>query len=316
MSSILKIDNLTTLLNNRIILENVSFEIEQGEIFGIIGMSGTGKTTILNNLIGFLEPAEGKVSYLSKENNDYRSVHDNLDEVRKSFGFAPQHPSFYKRLTIEENMYYFGSLYDLDKESIEQNMEYLLKITGLEDHRDRLAENLSGGMKRRLNIICGLIHKPDILLLDEPTVDLDPVFRDQTWKLIKKINDIGTTVVIASHFLNELEGICDSIAFIHSGKMIEYGELTDVKGSLGSEKAQIHIETDKGYFDKISSSLSKNKIVDISTDPDDQEMTISTTDPDQSLRELLDIRDDIEFYSLKIHRPSLKEVFEEAVLNQ
>ena len=201
MPPIIQLKNVKKNFGKRIILDGINLEINDKEIFGIIGMSGSGKSTILKLLIGYHEPEQGNIFFYSYKDKKYKSAIKDIIELRKTFGYAAQNPSFYPKLTVEENLYHFGSLYKLPKKIIKENANDLLEISELSDARKKLAQTLSGGMEKRLSVACSLIHQPKVLVLDEPTADLDPIRRRETWELIKGLHGLGTTIVIASHFL-------------------------------------------------------------------------------------------------------------------
>ncbi len=223
MKSIIQFKNLYKGYGNAAVLENLNLEINKGELFGIIGMSGSGKTTLLKTMIGFLEPESGDVRYYSTKDKEHRSVFKNEDASRRTFGFSTQMPSFYPKLTTEENMDHFATLYGIEKKKRKSTIKDLLSLTGLEEYNKLLADELSGGMEKRLSIACSLVHKPSVLILDEPTADLDPVLRKETWHLIKEINKQGTTIIVASHLLDELEKNCDRIGILHDKKISNVG---------------------------------------------------------------------------------------------
>ena len=316
MTNALEIRNLTKEFAGKVVLDHISFNVEKGEIFGIIGMSGSGKTTILNHLIGFLYPNEGEIlyrpSYILEEKSagSMKGLYENLFEAKQMFGFSPQTPSFYPKLTVAENLVHFGSLYNLKKEAVIQNMNHLLTLTKLAAQKDKLAEHLSGGMQRRLNIACSLIHKPEILLLDEPTADLDPILREETWNFIQAINKQGTTVVVASHFLQELEQVSDRIAILHSGKILKYGSLKEIKKDFSQENVEIHIETDPENFKRILAAVTKRNIT--AAREEGNKLALYTTNQQQTLYEIAHLlkRSNIIAESIQVHKPSLREIFE------
>lgn len=201
--------------SKHIILDNLSLDIPYGEITGIIGSSGSGKTTILNILIGFIKQSSGKILFQSRE------VLKDITNVSTIFGFASQGGSFYHELNVEENLMYFGKLYGLKTKDIKKRVDYLVKTLELESARKILAKSLSTGMGRRLDIACALIHSPKVLILDEPTEDLDPLLRKELIKTLKKIRNDGTTIILTSHLLGELESLCDKIAILKGGKIVK-----------------------------------------------------------------------------------------------
>jgi ABC-2 type transport system ATP-binding protein len=183
------VDKLGKSFGRKKVLSNVSFEVKPGEIIGMIGASGSGKTTLLNMLIGFISPDTGDVKYkepqMIADKPIYKSVFKQQKKFKNIYGFAAQLPSFYEKLTVKENLYYFGELYSLSKEVLHSNVHSLLKLIDLEAASNQLGKNLSGGMERRLDIACALIHNPQVLIMDEPTSDLDPLLRRSIWALIK-----------------------------------------------------------------------------------------------------------------------------------
>ena len=205
---IIKIEGLSKAYGTKIILQNVSLDINKGEILGIMGVNGSGKSTLLNSVIGYLDPEEGHVLFEVGEENGkpvYQQVHKRKNIAKKMFGFAAQEPSYYDKLTVEENVDYFGVLYGLKRKVRHTNTNTVIDLMELKESRRKLGENLSGGMQKRLDFACSLIHEPKVLLLDEPTSEMDPILRKEIWSLINRIRDKGTTVVIASHYIEEIE---------------------------------------------------------------------------------------------------------------
>ena len=192
---LIRIENVTKKFGKHTVLNNLSLSIPDQGIFGIMGLSGCGKTTLLNIMIGFWQPDSGKVFFKSLE------VHKNQKIINQIFGFATQDGSVYPKLTVVENLRYFGKLYNMEYSDIERRIPEILKLVELEDSKNVLAEELSTGMYRRLDIACSIIHNPKVLILDEPTGNLDPVLRKKVMAMIKRINDQGTNVIITSHLL-------------------------------------------------------------------------------------------------------------------
>jgi len=316
---VIKVQYLTKRFGKKSILKRVSLDINEGEIFGLVGASGSGKTTLLRNLIGYLVPEEGDVKFRydyfvkakSRLNKPmYASVYKQQKFARNLFGFASQEPSFYKRLTVKENLYYFGSLYNLSKKALESNAEILLALMDLKNAENTLAGDLSGGMERRLDIACALIHDPEVLILDEPTSDLDPLLRDHIWSLVQKINKKGTTIILASHHLSEVETFCSRIAIIKSGRIIDVASPARLMTKY-AESQEIRIQTYPGSYTNIAAALKKpgSKVFDIKVKG--SELIIYSDQPQIVLHNLIHILDTLkeELIDIKVSRPGLDELF-------
>ncbi len=306
---LIRVQNLSKELNGQLILDDVSFAVEKGDIFGIVGQSGSGKTTLLNTLIGFLEPDGGEVLF-SLDGTGYKPLHSHLAEVKKNFGFTTQLYSFYPRLTAAENFTYFSRLHNVPAKVIKSNMDNLFNFVNLGEYKNRRAEHLSVGMQRRLDIACGLANKPKILILDEPTADLDMIMKDEIMNLIKTTNEQGTTVVLSSHFLEGIEKICNKIAILRKGKLIQCGSMEEIKNSLDQSDA-IHIESsDNSVLLKEAPSLRIEEAIDKG-----KEIVLFTKETEEAIARLvlLSRRKGITINKFNIRKPSLREVFEAAV---
>ena len=329
VQSILKVENVTKTFGKTEVLRGINLEIHTGEIFGIIGSSGAGKSTLLNTLIGFIPPSTGQILFSNPHLLDYsqegeatttfRNVLEFPKEIKKLFGFAAQRPSVYGKLTLLENLDLFGAMYDLSADARATNAKILLKLMGLWDSRNNIAEKLSGGMMKRLDIACSLIHDPKILILDEPTADLDPYLRKQMWYLIRKINSKGTTIILSSHFLDELEELCDRIGIIHQGKMENYGTPTELK-KLYKTGEEVHLATVQGkygpleeHFDKLKTKLKITEITNMG-----HELIVKTHRPVEVVKEIVSALKDIddEILDLRMSKPSLNQVFENIIQAQ
>ncbi|NQU79603.1 ABC transporter ATP-binding protein [Candidatus Woesearchaeota archaeon] len=261
---VIMLKNVSKLFRKKIVLRDVTFDIGSKDIFGIIGMSGSGKTTLFQMMSGIIKLQAGDILVKSdvlfndvKDIPDYVSVFKNTKNIRQKFGFASQIPSFYENLTVEENLMFYAALYNLPKKKAKESMYRLLRLVDLVDDSKTLASELSGGMQRRLDIACSMIHEPKILFLDEPTSDLDPIMRKQIWSMIKEINTKGTTVIISSHILQEIESLCTKVAILHNKKCMGYGTLKELK-ALFKRNRQVKVELESGNYSNILKKL-KNK---------------------------------------------------------
>ncbi len=289
------------------VLKDISFSVPEGEIYGIIGMSGSGKTTILHHLVGFLEPDGGQILY--KQGDSYEPIRSNMLAVRQLFGYSPQKPSFYPQLTLEENLTYFGGLYHLKKDVIVRNIDRLLGLTKLSGHKKKLAQELSGGMQRRLSLACSMMHSPRVLILDEPTADLDPILRDEMWQLIQNINQLGSTIIVASHFLEELEQVSHSIAILHEGKILRTGGVRELCQEFSKGTQEITITAKSVVEAKRILTLFKQQ--KSPTRINGRKVTIYAKQPLRLLTRLLQAsaHGKINAEAFYLHNPSLREVF-------
>jgi ABC-2 type transport system ATP-binding protein len=205
--------------NPDVSFSHLNLKIAKGARFGLFGPNGAGKTTLMNLMTGVLPVNKGRITLLGHE------AGTNNKEVNKLFGFVPQDFSFYQELSPVENLEFFGAWSGLNKQEISQRTDELLQILGLEDVRDKQVQKFSGGMKRRVNLAIGVIHKPAVLFLDEPTVGVDVQTRHAIIDYLRVLNANGTTLIYTSHQLNEAEGLCEQVALLDAGKIITQGNI-------------------------------------------------------------------------------------------
>jgi ABC-2 type transport system ATP-binding protein len=206
----IRLEGVTKLFGGVTAVDNITLSVRPGEIFGLVGPDGAGKTTTIRMLTGIMEASAGKISVLGREN---------LEENKADIGYVPQKFSLYGDLTVMENILLIGALYGAARRSVEQRAEEILAFTNLLSFRDRLADNLSGGMKQKLALAAGLMHRPQIYFLDEPTAGVDPVSRREFWQLLYHLNKEGMTAFVSTSYMDEAE-LCSRIAFMHNGKIV------------------------------------------------------------------------------------------------
>jgi ABC-2 type transport system ATP-binding protein len=212
------------------VLRDISFDVKKGEILGLVGRSAAGKSVLLKILIGMLKSDSGDIFF---ENKD---IINRLDYLRKNTGFASQKNMLFDELTIKENSFYFGSLYGMKRKEIKKSFNEFIDLLRLNGFEDIEIKNLSGGTIKRANILVSLIHNPKLLILDEPTVGLDSLLRDVIWKYIKKINQDGTTILVTSHLLDEIEENCHRIAILKKGKIYAMATTEQFKNKYGKDR--------------------------------------------------------------------------------
>ena len=212
-------------------VDHVSFRADGGQVFGLLGPNGAGKSTTINCISGLLPPTMGRISV-----SGYDIVVDGK-AARQSLGVVPQELALYEDLPAVENLRYWGQAYGLRGAELESRTKEVLGHIGLADRAKDLPKEFSGGMKRRLNFGCGIIHKPGVLLLDEPTVGVDPQSRAKLFDLVEAERDAGACVLYTTHYMEEAERLCDSLAIIDHGKIIAHGSVAELKAQLGTRDA-------------------------------------------------------------------------------
>lgn len=220
---IVKIENLTKKFGDLTAVDNVNIEIEEGEIYGLLGPNGAGKSTTINMMCGLIEMDKGSVLILG------RDISKDPDNTKKNIGVVPQDIAIYEELTAYENVEFFASLYGLKRDELKESVKQALEFTGLYDKAKEYASKFSGGMKRRLNIACAIAHKPKLIIMDEPTVGIDPQSRNHILQSVKALNKMGSTIIYTSHYMEEVEDICTRISIIDHGKVIAEGTKDELK---------------------------------------------------------------------------------------
>lgn len=247
MENIIEVKNLTKKYKDLTAVDDLSFEVKKGEILGLLGPNGSGKSTTINCLLSLLYFDNGNIKLFGKEMKP-----DSYD-LKAKIGVVFQEISVFNELTVYENIDYFCGLYISDKNKRKQYVEDAIHLVGLENFKNFYPEKLSGGLLRRLNIACGIAHKPELIFLDEPTVAVDPQSRNNILDGIKTLRDNGSTIVYTTHYMEEVELICDRIIIIDKGKLIASGTADELKElSNIEEKVTVEMsEFDISYIPKI-----------------------------------------------------------------
>jgi ABC-2 type transport system ATP-binding protein len=199
-------------------VNNISFTIQKGSIFGLLGPNGAGKTTTISILCGLMKASDGEVNLLGL------SIKNNLEKIKQLIGVVPQEIALYPTLTAFENLRYIGNMYGLKGDDLKKKISEYLEIVGLQAESNKRIETFSGGMKRRINLIAGILHQPQILFLDEPTVGVDVQSRNIITEHLKQLNKQGCTIIYTSHLMEEAENLCSDIAIIDHGEIVASGK--------------------------------------------------------------------------------------------
>ena len=224
---IINVKNITKRFGDKIVLDKISYEVNEKEIFGFIGPNGAGKSTLINIMTSILVPDRGTI-----EIDGYDILKEPI-KAKKIMGYVPQELALIEHIDAYSNLEYFGAMYGLKGKLLKERINEALKITGLLENKKEKVNKFSGGMKRRLNIAAAIMHHPKILILDEPTVGVDPQSRNHIFNFIKNIGkEWGTTVIYTSHYMEEVEELCDRVFIIDLGKKVAYGTKDEVKASV------------------------------------------------------------------------------------
>lgn len=234
--TVVKIENLVKRYKELIALDHFNLEIQKGEIFGLLGPNGSGKTTTINCLLSLLKYDKGSIEIFGQQ-----MTPDNYD-IKRRIGIVMQNVAVFEELNVYENIDYFCGLYIKDKTLRRQYVEEAIEFAGLGEFVKFRPKKLSGGLLRRLNIACGIAHKPELIILDEPTVAVDPQSRNRILEGIVELNQKGATIIYTSHYMEEVEQICTRIAIMDKGKNIALGTSDELKSMIrNSETIKIHI---------------------------------------------------------------------------
>lgn len=299
--AIVETNNLTKVFGGKFTaVDHVSFEVEEGEIFGFLGPNGAGKTTTLHMLCTLTEITEGEARVAGLD------VKKQPDEVRERIGLVPQDISVDDELTARENMELHGKLYHMPKNLIKERIPELLQVVELTEWENALVKTFSGGMRRRLEIAEGLMHRPDILFLDEPTLGLDPSSRASIWEYVTNLNDQGITIFMTTHYMDEADNLCDRIAIIDYGKIVNIGTPEELKGMLGGDVILVHANDRDAFLNHI-------KNLDFVTEvlPQESGIRITVDKGETAIPKLFEEANKIGvgIDNISLNRPTLDDVF-------
>ncbi|MBU2510063.1 ABC transporter ATP-binding protein [bacterium] len=223
-SEVVKIENLEKRYQGTdgFALKGLNLAIRRQEIFGLLGPNGSGKTTTLSIICGIRKPDKGTVQLFGQD------IKTGINAIKALMGYVPQEIALYPKLTLQENLKYFASLHGLSGNKLKERIEFCLKVARLENHAKKRIDSFSGGMKRRSNLVVGIIHNPSLLLLDEPTVGVDPQSKNAIFEALNALRENGMTMIYTTHYMEEVETLCDSIGIMDNGKMIIQGHASDL----------------------------------------------------------------------------------------
>lgn len=300
--SMIKVSNITKRFNDKLVLDNINFEIEKGEIFGLIGPNGAGKSTLINIMTTLIDATNGSV-----EIGGY-DIKKNPIEAKSLMGLVPQELALFEEMNAYDNLQFFGSLYGLSRKVLKQRIEEALQVTGLSDHRKQKVKKFSGGMKRRLNIAAAIMHHPQILIMDEPTVGVDPQSRNHIFEFIRHMNQQNnTTIIYTSHYMEEIEELCSKVFIIDLGKEVAYGSKEQIK-SLSAEQTKVILNLNHSNANIVLHLKQLNGVVAVDEMSNQLSLTINQSFKLASVITTLE-EADVQLQSISYEQPRLEDVF-------
>lgn len=227
---IVEIKNLIKRYGDKLAVDNMCLSIKEGEILGLLGPNGAGKTTLINSIIGITEIQSGEVFIFGK------SMKKHSMEIKRKIGVVPQNIAVLNEFTAIENVTYFARLYGLKGSELKEAVQRALEFTNLWERRNDYPKNYSGGMQRRLNIACSIVHKPELIIMDEPTVGIDPQSRNHILESIRRLNEEGSTIIYTSHYMEEVEALCSRVVIMDNGRFIAEGTKEELSEYVREEQ--------------------------------------------------------------------------------
>lgn len=284
----ISVSNLRKLYGGRVAVDDVSFSVERGEVYGLLGPNGAGKSTTIGAMVGLVKPDGGTIRINGGD--------PLLPSVRSCIGLAPQALAIYEELSACSNLEFFGKLQGLGGSKLRSRVEWALELSGLKDRAKDTVNTFSGGMKRRLNLACGLVHDPQVVFLDEPTVGVDPQSRNYIFESVEELKTQGLTVIYTTHYMEEAERLCDRIAIMDNGRILAEGTLAELLAKHGTGSV-VFAEFEKAI----------PEVLRIRGEAVGNTLTIRTAEPFKEVAAMGSAGDVLR--SLRVEQPNLESVF-------
>ncbi len=299
---ILEIKNLIKRYKDLVAVDNVNLFLKEGEILGLLGPNGAGKTTLINAILGLTKIDSGEIKIFDKKLNE------NEREIKKNVGVVPQDIAVFYDLTGYENAAYFASLYGLKGNMLKERVEEALSFTGIIDKKNAMASKYSGGMKRRLNIACAIIHHPKLIIMDEPTVGIDPQSRNHILNSVRELNKQGATVIYTSHYMEEVEELCTRIIIMDNGRVIAEGA-KDTLADMVSFEDKLSMELSSVNYTLVEGIKGVKGVKDCVVDG--KRVTVISEKSAGNIRNIIDmvLNTNVGITSMNVEKLNLEDVF-------
>jgi ABC-2 type transport system ATP-binding protein len=301
MTDIIQVQDLVKKYGEHLAVNGISFAVREGEIFGLLGPNGAGKTTTLSMLATLLAPTSGKITLAELD------VVREADKIKALVGIVPQELALYPTLSARDNLIFFGEMYGLRGQVLKSRVSEVLDIVGLQDQAAEAIATYSGGMKRRINLAVGLLHRPKVLFLDEPTVGVDPQSRNNIFENVERLNREGMTILYTTHYMEEAERLCRRVGIMDHGEIVALDTPRNLIALLGAGVVHIGV---RGNLDGLVHQLEGLPAV-TSVQFVDHTLSVQTTNPNEALVGIINAFDGagVPITSLDILEPNLESVF-------
>lgn len=300
---IIQLKDVTKRYDDKLAVDNISLDIEEGELFGLLGPNGAGKSTLISMICGLTKLDKGDIIINGS------SIKTNPIAAKQNIGLVPQEIALYENISAIDNLKFWGKMYSLKGNLLKERIEEVLEATGLKDRRKEKVSKFSGGMKRRLNIACAVMHYPKIVIMDEPTVGIDPQSRNNILEFTKELNKKhGSTLIYTSHYMEEVEALCSKVCILDEGKVIAKGDQDHIKRMImNEERVEITISEYKPEIDLILKKLNSVREVVYK----DSKLTVIMQDTQRSIQQIIEvlIKAEIGISDISIKKPTLETVF-------
>ena len=300
---IIQLKDVTKRYDDKLAVDNISLDIEEGELFGLLGPNGAGKSTIISMICGLAKLDKGDIIINGS------SIKTNPIAAKQNIGLVPQEIALYENISAIDNLKFWGKMYSLKGNLLKERIEEVLEATGLKDRRKEKVSKFSGGMKRRLNIACAVMHYPKIVIMDEPTVGIDPQSRNNILEFTKELNKKhGSTLIYTSHYMEEVEALCSKVCILDEGKVIAKGDQDHIKRMImNEERVEITISEYRPEIDLILKKLTSVREVIYKN----SKLTVIMQDTQRSIQQIIEvlIKAEIGIKDISIKKPTLETVF-------
>ncbi len=299
---LLEIKGLVKRYGDVLAVDHANIHIQEGEILGLLGPNGAGKTTLINMMLGLTRIDGGNINIFGKDSIRY------AEAVKKDIGIVPQELAIYEDLTAAENVLFFGRLYGLRGRQLHCRVEEALSFVGLDERSKQYPRTFSGGMKRRLNIACAVVHRPRLMIMDEPTVGIDPQSRNHIMDSVKALHDNGTTILYTSHYMEEVEELCTRIVIMDKGRVIAMGTKEELKDLVSTEEKMV-IKLSAANFTLVDKIKKINGVKECVFA--EKELTVIVDKNSNNIGRIIDAitATGSEVYALNVEKPTLESVF-------